>query len=310
MLDYDGDGWLDLYAVQGGHFPPNPAWPGPGDHLFHNLRDGTFADVTETAGLAAMPRSYGQAVAVGDFDNDGRPDLFMTRWRSYALYRNRSDGTFEDVTARVGLDGDRDWPTSAAFADLDNDGDLDLYVCHYGAWDPDHPKLCKDPSGTKFSSCDPRAIVPLPDHVFRNDGTRFVNVTAEAGMIEHEGRGLGVVAADLDDDGRIDVFVANDTSANYLFRNQGGFRFQEIGLTSGVAANAEGGYQAGMGIACGDLDRDGRLDLAVTNFYNEFDHLLPEPGRRRLRRPNRRDRPGGAQPATAGIRGRLPGCQQ
>jgi thioredoxin-like negative regulator of GroEL len=269
LLDYDGDGWLDVYAIQGGRFPPNPARPGPGDRLFHNRRDGTFADVTETAGLAAMSRGYGQAVAVGDFDNDGRPDLFITRWRSYALYRNRGDGTFEDVTAGAGMDGDRDWPTSTAFADLDNDGDLDLYVCHYGVWDPDHPKLCKDPSGTKFLSCDPRAIVPLPDHVFRNDGRRFVDVTAESGMIEHDGRGLGVVAADLDDDGRIDVFVANDTSANYLFRNQGGFRFQEIGLTAGVAANAQGGYQAGMGIACGDLDGDGRLDLAVTNFYNE-----------------------------------------
>ncbi|MGP0069623.1 MAG: FG-GAP-like repeat-containing protein [Isosphaeraceae bacterium] len=269
LLDYDGDGWLDVYAVQGGRFPPNPIWPGPGDRLFHNRRDGTFADVTESAGLAALPRGYGQAVAVGDFDNDGRPDLFITRWRSYALYRNRGDGTFEDVTARAGLDGDRDWPTSAAFADLDNDGDLDLYVCHYGDWDPDHPKLCKDPSGTKFISCDPRAIVPSADHVFRNDGRRFVDVTAESGMMEHDGRGLGVVAADLDDDGRIDVFVANDTSANYLFHNQGGFRFEEIGLAAGVAANAQGGYQAGMGVACGDLDGDGRTDLAVTNFYDE-----------------------------------------
>ena len=202
-------------------------------------------------------------------DNDGDPDLFITRWRSYALYRNRGDGTFEDGTARVGLDGDRDWPTSAAFADLDGDGDLDLYVCHYGVWDPEHPKLCKDPSGNHYLLCDPRAIEPLPDHVFRNDGGRFVDVTAESGMAEHEGRGLGVLAADLDDDGRIDLFVANDTTANYLFHNQGGFRFEEIGTVAGVAANAAGGYQAGMGIACGDLDGDGRLDLAVTNFYLE-----------------------------------------
>jgi len=269
LLDYDGDGWLDVYALQGGPFPPSPHRLAPGDRLFRNRRDGTFEDVTEAAGIASLPRGYGHAVAVGDIDNDGDPDLFITRWRSYALYRNRGDGTFEDVTAGVGLGGDRDWPTSAAFADFDGDGDLDLYVCHYGAWDPEHPKLCKDPSGNHYLSCDPRAIEPLPDHVFRNDGGQFVDVTAEAGIVEHEGRGLGVVAADFDDDGRIDLFVANDTTANYLFHNMGGFCFEEIGVVAGVAANSEGGYQAGMGVACGDLDGDGRLDLAVTNFYLE-----------------------------------------
>src|SRR5262249_2198834 len=160
LLDYDGDGWLDVYAVQGGAFPPgdaafqavddhgqdaratasggtafqavNPhgqdARATIGDRLFRNRGDGSFEDVTERAGLAALPRGYGHGVTVGDIDNDGRPDLFLTRWRSYAMYRNRGDGTFEDVTRRSGLAGDRDWPTSAAFADLDNDGDLDLYV--------------------------------------------------------------------------------------------------------------------------------------------------------------------------------------
>ncbi len=117
-----------------------------------------------------MPRGYGHGVAVGDYDNDGRPDLFITRWRSYALYHNRGDGTFEDQTNKAGLGGDRDWPTSAAFADLDNDGDLDLYVCHYGVWDTANPRICKDPSGTVVIICDPRSIESLPDHVFRNDG--------------------------------------------------------------------------------------------------------------------------------------------
>ena len=310
LLDYDGDGWLDLYAVQGGRFPPSPGRPGPGDRLFRNRRDGTFEDVTDSAGIASMPRGYGHAVAVGDFDNDGRPDLFITRWRSYALYRNRGDGTFEDVTARAGLDGDRDWPTSAAFADLDGDGDLDLYVCHYGVWDSEHPKLCKDPTGTRYLSCDPRAIEAMPDHVFRNDAGKFVNVTREAGMVEQGGRGLGVVAADLDDDGRIDVFVANDTTANDLFHNLGGFRFEEIGTIAGVAANAAGGYQAGMGVACGDLDGDGRLDLAVTNFYLESTSFFRNLGQNAF--ADRTAAIGLAAPSRhrLGFGDRLPGCEQ
>ena len=269
LLDYDGDGWLDAYAIQGGAFPFSSDAPHAGDRLFRNKGDGSFEDVTLRAGLAAMPRGYGHGAAVGDVDNDGRPDLFVTRFGSYALYRNRGDGTFEDVTARWGLGGDRGWPTSAAFADLDGDGDLDLYVCHYVAWDPQNPRICGNESGGPISYCVPFLLESVPDHVFRNDGGRFRDVTSEAGFTDGDGRGLGVLAADLDDDGRVDVFVANDGTANYLFRNLGGFRFEETGQVAGVAANAEGGYQAGMGIACGDLDGDGRPDLVVTNFYGE-----------------------------------------
>ena len=222
-----------------------------------------------------MRGGYGHGVSVGDYDNDGHPDLFLTRWRSYALYRNRGDGTFEDVTARAGLAGDRDWPTSSAFADLDNDGDLDLYVCHYGVWDAVHPMICKDPSGRVNVSCDPRSIAALPDHVFpqrrrtvrRCDGRRRAS-------IDRDGRGLGVVAADFDGDGLTDLFVANDSTANFLFHNLGGFRFEEVGHQAGVAANAAGGYQAGMGVACGDWDGDGLIDLAVTNFYGESTTLF------------------------------------
>ena len=217
-----------------------------------------------------MTQGYGQGVTVGDYDNDGHADLFVTRWRSYALYRNRGDGRFEDVTQRAGLSGDRDWPTSAAFADFDHDGDLDLYVCHYVAWDAQNPELCYTfPPNQVVITCNPRELKPRPDHVFRNDQGRFTDVTLAAGVSENQGRGLGVVAADLDDDGRIDFFVANDQSANFLYQNRGGFRFEEKAQVAGVAANAEGGYQAGMGVACGDLDGDGRLDLAVTNFYGE-----------------------------------------
>jgi tetratricopeptide (TPR) repeat protein len=274
LLDYDGDGWLDVYCVQGGPFPPSGEGGQPretaGDRLLRNRGDGTFEDATGRAGLSVLPGGYGHGVAVGDYDNDGWPDLFVTRWRSYALYHNRGDGTFEDVTAAAGLGGDRDWPTSAAWADLDADGDLDLYVCHYLAWDAEHPPPCGGPSDTADRVyCDPRALEPLRDHLFRNDGGRFVDVTAEAGIVDPDGRGLGVVAADLDGDGWIDLYVANDTTANYLFRNLGGLRFEEVGIISGVAAGASGGFQAGMGVACGDLDGDGLPDLAVTNFYGE-----------------------------------------
>ncbi len=274
LLDFDGDGWLDVYAVGGGSFGNTPvSLPArQRDRLFRNKRDGTFEDVTERAGLAALPGGYGHGVAVGDFDNDGRPDLFVTRWRSYALYRNSADGRFVDVTARAGLGGDRDWPTSAAFGDLDGDGDLDLYVCHYTDWDPERTPPCPHPIDPKrHGYCVPRGLGAMPDHVFRNDGGTFVDVSEPSGVrkADRDGRGLGVVIADLDDDGRPDIFVANDMTPNFLYRNLGGSRFEEVGELSGAGSTGDGAYQAGMGIACGDLDGDGRPDLAVTNFFGE-----------------------------------------
>jgi tetratricopeptide (TPR) repeat protein len=279
LLDYDGDGWLDVYAVQGGAFPPDPGRPNTGDRLFRNRRDGTFTDATLESGIGGMKRGYGHGVAVGDIDNDGHPDLFVTRWQSYSLYHNRGDGTFVDVTDRAGLGGNRDWPTSAAFADLDNDGDLDLYVCHYLVWDAAHPMLCRRETvtpenervepGQMHNYCTPRLFPALTDHLFRNDGGRFVDVTAEAGIIDQNGRGLGVAAIDVDADGLVDLFVANDTTANYLWHNKGNLKFEDIGVASGVACNAEGAFQAGMGTASGDLDGDLLPDLFVTNFYGE-----------------------------------------
>ncbi len=280
VLDFDGDGWLDIYTVQGGPIPTSSSAPPFADRLFRNRGDGTFEDATVSSGLAALPGGYGHGVTVADFDNDGRPDLFVTRWRAYALYHNLGHGRFEDVTTRAGLGGDRDWPTSAALADFDNDGDLDLYVCHYLKWDSLNPTICNAPVGLGGgpSYCYPRAFPAMPDHVFRNDGGRFVDVTEEAGIVDHDGRGLGVVAADLDGDGETDVFVANDQTPNYFWHNRGGFRFTEEGLESGLATNAGGGYLAGMGIACGDFDSDGRPDLAVTNFFGESTTLYHNHG--------------------------------
>jgi hypothetical protein len=205
---------------------------------------------------------------VGDIDNDGDADLFVTRWRSYALYRN-DGGRFVDVTTAWGLGGERGWPSSSALADLDNDGDLDLYVCHYMRYDPETTSPCLDSRTNAYICCFPRTIPAEADHLFRNDGGRFVDVTREAGIVDVNGRGLGVVAADVDGDRLIDLFVANDMTANYLFRNLGGLRFEEQAHAAGVAANAQGGYQAGMGVACGDFDGDGRVDLVVTNYYAE-----------------------------------------
>ncbi|HZW35243.1 MAG TPA: FG-GAP-like repeat-containing protein [Isosphaeraceae bacterium] len=279
LLDYDGDGRLDVYVVQGGSFPPEPAGRPLGDRLIRNRGDGTFQDVSDVSGLGRLRGGYGHGIAVGDYDNDGHPDVFITRWRSYALYHNRGDGTFEDATASAGLGGDRDWPTSAAFADLDGDGDLDLYVCHYLAWNADQPEICRSPSSGRVIACDPHRFAARPDHLFRNDRGKFVDVTRAAGIVDEDGRGLGVVAADLDQDGKVDLFVANDGTANFLFRNRGELQFDEVGHESGVAAGASGGYQAGMGVACGDLDGDGRCDLAVTNFFGESTTLFQNLGR-------------------------------
>jgi enediyne biosynthesis protein E4 len=277
LLDFDGDGWLDVYAVQGGPFPPRPNAPF-GDRLFRNLGNGRFADVTESSGLARFQGGFGMGIAVGDYDNDGLPDVFVTRWRSYALYHNLGKGRFADVTASAGLGGSRDWPTSAAWADLDNDGDLDLYVCHYVDWDPARSLPCPAPGGKGNDYCDPRLFTALPDHVFRNDAGQFVDVTGAAGIVDRDGRGLGVLAADLDLDGKVDLFVTNDTTANYFFHNQGGFRFTEEALASGLAASAGGGYMAGMGIALGDIDGDGLPDVVVTNFYGESTTLYHNHG--------------------------------
>lgn len=282
LIDFDRDSDLDVYVVQGGPFPfdPSEAADKPGDRLFRNLGGGRFEDCTDSVGLSAKRVGYGLGVTVGDIDGDGFVDLFVTRYGAYNLYLNEGGSRFRDVTEAWGLAGERDWPSSAAFADFDNDGDLDLYVCHYVVWDARNPRLCRNGATGRYMSCNPTTCDARPDHLFRNDGGKFVDVSASAGITaaDNEGRGLGVIAADFDDDGLVDIFVANDKSANFLFRNQGGMKFEEIAQIAGVAAGADGSYQAGMGVACGDYDNDGRMDIAVTNYYGESTTLYRNVG--------------------------------
>ncbi|RUL84200.1 FG-GAP-like repeat-containing protein [Tautonia sociabilis] len=270
LIDFDGDGWLDVFLPQGGTFPPPEGSPNA-DRLFRNRGDGTFEDATRSAGLDRLPGGYGFGATAGDADGDGWPDLLISRWRGLQLFRNRGNGTFEDATRTSGLDAEIDWPTSAAFADLDADGDLDLYVCQYLELDPDAPPFHDEGEISSGSYANPLRYSPLPDRLYRKDGGRFVDVSEASGIaaVDPIGRGLGVVAGDFDGDGLLDLFVANDLSANLLFRNRGGLRFEEIGERAGISAGAEGIYQGSMGIAPGDLDGDGLPDLAVTNYLAE-----------------------------------------
>ena len=272
LIDYNLDGLPDIYALQGGPFPFQSGQNATaGDRLFQNKGDGTFEDVTKVAGLPEARIGYSHGASVADVDNDGDSDLFITRYGSYSLYLNNSNGTFEDATAKWKLAGDRDWPTSSAFADFDNDGDLDLYVCHYVVWDTKNPRICGNENGGAISYCVPHLLPARADHLFRNDGGKFTDISDAAGITaaDTEGRGLGVLAADFDDDGLVDIFVANDGTANFLFKNTGQMKFAESALASGVAANADGGYQAGMGVSCGDFNNDLKPDIIVTNFYGE-----------------------------------------
>ncbi len=254
LIDGDSDGKPDLVFGNG-----RAPW-----RYYRNLGNWTFADETVQAALKAPERPMG--MAVGDFDGDGRDDLFLTGWRDQRLYRNRGGGTFEDVTDRAGLRS-RLWTSSAAWADLDGDGDLDLYVVGYLDFDADHAPFCAAPDGQR-DYCGPEDFPAEPDRLYRNDGDgRFTEVSREAGIDLPEGRGLGVVVADLTGDGRLDLFVANDGTPCWLFENLGGLRFREIGHEAGVAVDGQGDPLAGMGAAVGDVDGDGLSDLLVTNFF-------------------------------------------
>jgi hypothetical protein len=277
LVDYDRDGDLDLYLVQGGALPFDRSGPAtgsaPGDRLYRNDlevgSDGTrrlrFTDVTDQAGLRAT--GYGMGVATGDADGDGWTDLYVTNYGPNQLWRNRGDGTFEDVTERSGT-GDPRWSVSATFFDADRDGDLDLYVADYIDL-TDHQVPCFSTSSAP-DYCGPSNYPPQPDRLYRNrgDGT-FEDVTAAAQIARAYGPGLGVVAADLDGDGWQDLYVANDAADNQLWINRRDGTFRDAAVEAGCAVNGTGEREGSMGIACGDPDDDGDLDLLVTHFDGE-----------------------------------------
>jgi len=260
FLDYDNDSDLDLYLVQAGRRKS--------DRLFRQ-DDGRFADVTDAAGI--QERGYGMGVAVGDVDNDGNVDLFVTNDGPNVLYRNLVNGRFQDVTAAWGIAGNS-WSASAAFCDYDGDGFLDLYVTRYLTHDP--KKRCTQADGSP-DFCAPEVYSGIPDQLYHNEGGRkFRDVSAASGIGSVRARGLGVVCADLDDDGKLDFYVANDGEANQLWRNQGGGKFVEEAFLFGAALDGGGEAEAGMGIGIGDVEGDGDLDLLVTHIVNEMNTLF------------------------------------
>ena len=276
LLDYDRDGWLDIYFTNA----PTIAMALKGEKargaLYHNNHDGTFTDVTDKAGIATPCFAMGGAVA--DYNNDGWPDLYITCLRGNVLYRNNGDGTFTDVTAKAGV-ADGRWSTGAAFADYDGDGFVDLMVANYTEFDLEHPPEFGSVPTCKYMGidvqCGPRGLRGSGDSLFHNNGDgTFTNVSKSAGADDAAGYyGLSVVWADFNNTGRPDIYIANDSTPNYLYRNDGKGKFKEIGLESGTALSEDGGEQASMGIALGDYLHTGRPSLYVTDFSFDYSPL-------------------------------------
>ena len=265
FLDYDNDGWMDIYLVNSGKcdfYNPNPPLR---NALYRNNRDGTFTDVTEKAGVAAG--GYGQGVAVGDYDGDGFPDLYVTQYGRSILYHNNGDGTFSDVTEKAGVAAPG-WSSSAVWFDYDNDGRLDLFVCRFVDFDRSKNLPCE--ANNKPGYCVPRLYKPMASWLFHNNGDgTFTDVSKESGIARYPGKAWGVVATDLNNDGKIDLLVANDTVANFLFMNRGGGKFEEIGTLAGVAYSESGRPRSGMGVDSADFNQDGWMDLFVANIDHE-----------------------------------------
>jgi len=276
LLDYDNDGWLDIYLLNGSTVAAFKGQePAPKAMLLHNNHDGTFTDVTAKAGVAN--ERWGFGVAVGDYDNDGWPDIYVANYGKNRLYHNNHDGTFSDVAEKAGvaLGG---WSAGPSWGDYDHDGRLDLFVPGYAKFDPDHAQSC-DFMGTKLS-CGPLGMQGETDHLFHNNGDgTFTDVSTAAGVSDPKGYyGFASTFVDVDDDGWVDLLVANDSRPNYLYRNRRNGTFEEVGYLSGFALTEDGRPMASMGIAVGDYNRDGRVDFYVSNFSDDYSVLFKNEG--------------------------------
>jgi len=275
LFDYDNDGDTDIYFLNGSPLPGTKARVRPKNALYRNDGGWKFSDVTDAAGVGDT--GFGLGVAVGDCDNDGDADIFVNNYGPDVLYRNNGDGTFTDVTERAGLGGDDNFAAGAAFLDIDGDGDLDLYVANY-------LKFAYDQYGPRYMRGipvyrDPRQYPASPDILYRNNGDgTFTDISRESGIGLHAGWGMGMVCADYDNDGDTDIFVANDESQNFLFRNDGTGRFEEVGLIAGIAYDLHGDEHGSMGVDCGDFDNDGWLDFYVTSYQSQLATLYRNMG--------------------------------
>ena len=267
FLDYDNDGWMDIYVVNSGacdfYQPPTPLR----NALYRNNRDGTFTDVTPKAGVPG--NAYGMGVAVGDYDRDGLPDLYVTQYPNSILYHNNGDGTFTDVTAKAGVAAPG-WSTSAVWFDYDNDGRLDLFVCRFVDFAKSKNIFCGYGSSNRRWYCKPNVYTPAPCQLYHNNGDgTFADVSKESGIAKSLAKAWGVVAADINNDGWMDLFVGNDTVPNFLLANRGKGRFEEIGGLAGIGYGSFGLARSGMGVDAADYDQDGWVDLFVTNVDHE-----------------------------------------
>jgi len=282
LFDYDNDGYLDVYVVNGAAIPSlRKEGPQYWNRLYHNNHNGTFSDVTEKAGVAG--EGYGMGVAIGDYDNDGWADIYVVNTGKNQLFRNNHDGTFSDVTDKAGvaggvLDGKKMWSVSAAWVDYNNDGLLDLFVSNYCKWEVNKDPFCGPKPGLR-AYCHPNNYANLPNTLYRNNGDgTFTDVSAETGIARYPGKGMGAAIADYDGDGFMDIFVANDNRPNFLFHNLGGKKFEEVALESGVAYTQSGSAISGMGADFKDVDNNGRPSIWHTAVEHESFPLFENRG--------------------------------